>query len=384
MAPVEIPEKNSLEQVATISDERIHALEALGYFDRAAAPNPEKQNVTKDVEGAFVGVNLYGSRHKARAFLIDMDGTVLHTWSMTSLKPPWMHMELCPNGDLFVISKSRYIAKIDWNSNVLWKRTLTAHHDLDVDSQNRVFVLTRSVEKHTFDGTDVPIMDDSLTILSSQGEVIRRKPLFPVLRGLVSKSRFEQIKQRVLEGVPTQKLILEDAPSDVTHINSIQVIDRPILKNAPAGSILMSVREINRIVLLDPDMTRVLWLWGEGELQEQHHATLLESGNIMVFDNGVERKQSRVIEVNPVTEKVEWSYTSPAFFTRLRGAAQKLPNDNVLITESDKGHAFEVTSKGKIVWEFWNPDVYASEISTRAVIYRLTRYEKAFLKEGLL
>ena len=65
--------------------------------------------------------------------------------------------------------------------------------------------------------------------------------------------------------------------------------------------------------------------------------------------------------------------------TLLRGAAQKLPGGNVLITESDEGHAFEVTRDGKIVWEFWNPDVMGRDNPTRAVIYRMTRYPLDYL-----
>ena len=49
-----------------------------------------------------------------------------------------------------------------------------------------------------------------------------------------------------------------------------------------------------------------------------------------------------------------------------------------------KGRSFEVTRAGKIVWEFWNPDIIGSEKPTRAIIYRMTRYEKDYLEEGLL
>lgn len=37
------------------------------------------------------------------------------------------------------------------------------------------------------------------------------------------------------------------------------------------------------------------------------------------------------------------------------GLAQRLPNDNTLITESSFGRFFEVTNEGEIVWEYVNP-----------------------------
>ena len=99
----------------------------------------------------------------------------------------------------------------------------------------------------------------------------------------------------------------------------------------------------------------------------------------MIFDNGRERPYTRVIELNPVTEKIEWEYKGDppqSFYSISRGGNQKLLNGNYLITESDKGHVFEVTRDGEIVWEFFNPDVTAiGEENKRAAIYRMMRIE---------
>ena len=43
------------------------------------------------------------------------------------------------------------------------------------------------------------------------------------------------------------------------------------------------------------------------------------------------------------------------FYSHFKGAAQRLPNGNTLITESTRGRAVEVTPAGEIVWEFYNP-----------------------------
>ena len=226
-------------------------------------------------------------------------------------------------------------------------------------------------------------MEDAIDILSADGKIERKVRLFPLLRPLVSESRLGRVKQRLKGGTPDHLLTREGAPGDVSHCNSIRIVERPIEGIAPAGSVLLSFRELNRIVILDPDLGRILWEWGNGELEGQHHATLLEDGNIMVFDNGVRRKRSRVLEIDPKTRKIVWSYTADNLYTRLRGAAQKLPNGNVLITESDRGHVIEVTPKGDRVWEFWNPDVIGGKTPTRGVIYRMTRYERSYLKRAL-
>ena len=71
--------------------------------------------------------------------------------------------------------------------------------------------------------------------------------------------------------------------------------------------------------------------------------------------------------------KIAWQYqgTPPtSFFSATRGGAQPLANGNVLITETTKGHVFEVTRAGKIVWEFWNTDF---DGGARHSIYRMRR-----------
>jgi hypothetical protein len=72
-----------------------------------------------------------------------------------------------------------------------------------------------------------------------------------------------------------------------------------------------------------------------------------------------------------------WSYgerPEQRFFTQTRGGAQALANGNVLITESERGRAFEVTRAGEIVWEFWNPDTIGAG-AKRATIHRMLRLE---------
>ena len=63
---------------------------------------------------------------------------------------------------------------------------------------------------------------------------------------------------------------------------------------------------------------------------------------------------------------------SGTFFTEERGGAQRLPNGNTLIFESNKGHVFEVTEGGEIAWGFLNPEVKEGE-KKRAPIYRMLR-----------
>jgi hypothetical protein len=104
----------------------------------------------------------------------------------------------------------------------------------------------------------------------------------------------------------------------------------------------------------------------------------------MVFDNGGssgygaptpvspdgsaihQRAGSRVLEINPKTLELVWSYTGPRFFSTNISGAQRLPNGNTLITEGAPGRLLEVTSDRRIVWEYIYP-VFAGANASNAV-----------------
>ncbi len=112
---------------------------------------------------------------------------------------------------------------------------------------------------------------------------------------------------------------------------------------------------------------------GPGELQYPHEATWLESGNVMIFDNGtVERAYSRIVEVDPTTGNIVWEFrTTPAelFFSKARGTCQELPGGNVLIASSNEGEVFGVTRKGEVVWRYVPRDDKGKRLVIRAERY---------------
>ena len=126
------------------------------------------------------------------------------------------------------------------------------------------------------------------------------------------------------------------------------------------------------VMIFDPELERIVWLWGPNNLTFPHHPTVLANGNVMVFDNGTER--SRIVEIEPMTGEIKWAYRAGDFFSEWRGSTQRLRNGNTLVTESDTGYAFEVTKNGDEVWRFANPDVLAN--GTRMSIWRIKAFEK--------
>jgi hypothetical protein len=90
----------------------------------------------------------------------------------------------------------------------------------------------------------------------------------------------------------------------------------------------------------------------------QHDPQILANGNLLLFENHENSGHSQVVEIDPADSEVRWSYggsDEQPLYSKFLGAAQRLPNGNTLITESDAGRAVEVTPAGQIVWQFHNP-----------------------------
>ena len=177
---------------------------------------------------------------------------------------------------------------------------------------------------------------------------------------------------------------------DWAHNNTAQVIppnatfEKEKAAGGPVrfkpGNIFISYRSNDVIAVIDRETGQIVWAWGPGVIDGQHKPHMLANGNILIFDNGTLRGWSRVIEVAPLTGRIEWEYTAApkeSFLSRYISAAQRLPNGNTLICEGAKSHLFEVTPDGQIVWDFVNP--YVKE-GTPQNIYRCTRYSPQYVR----
>jgi Arylsulfotransferase (ASST) len=179
----------------------------------------------------------------------------------------------------------------------------------------------------------------------------------------------------------TAGLVLEAGTDmvDEFHTNHVEVYDGRLARLSPLfrrGNLLLSMRSLNAIAILNGATSEVLWLWGPTNLSLQHYPTILDNGNVLLFDNGTSR--SHVIEVDPRTNAVTWRYAPEKnFYSASRGACQRLSNGNTLITLSEGGHALEVTSSGRTVWEYANPSVASGGV--REAIFQMTRLPSASL-----
>ena len=234
---------------------------------------------------------------------------------------------------------------------------------------------------------DVMLEDDRLVEVSWKGELLWEW----VASDHIDELGFAPDARKAIKAA--QSFNKARGSFDWLHINSAHYVgpnrwfDQGDMRFAP-NNVIISSREASLLAIVGRD-GKIVWRLGPdfSESKElrairqiigQHHAHIIPkglpgAGNLLVFDNGgssgygfaspiapdgvgaFARSTSRVVEINPVTLELVWSYTNPRFFSTNISSAQRLPNGNTLITAGAGGRMFEVTTEGAIVWEYMYP-----------------------------
>jgi hypothetical protein len=366
----------------------IRRLSSIGYLSGTHAAEGPGGVLIHDRERAFAGLNFYTSGHFAGALLMDMDGNVLHEWRYGFLDAwpdekelsaqdgaeYWRWAHLYPNGDVLAIFEGIGLIKVDEGSRLLWKHLGGEHHDLEVAEDGSIYTLTRRAHMVPHINDTMPVLEDFVTVLDSDGNVVRE---FSILDAFFDSPFAAAPEARDVPG-----------RGDVFHTNAIEILDGSLADRLPVfrrGNLLLSMRQTSTIAVIDIDTEQVVWvasnLWCE-----QHDPKVLDNGNIMVFDNKGSEGKSRVVEFDPVTRELVWIYgddPNDVFFTRMCGANHRLPNGNTLISESDYGRAFEVTPDGEIVWEYLNPYFAGKDGNLIATLFDMIRLNPGFPTDWL-
>jgi len=274
------------------------------------------------------------------------------------------------------------------------------------------------------DVADFQIQDDRLIEISPTGEVLWQW----LAADHINELGFDAKARAAIRGARAGRAgggraagaapAAAPAAYDWLHVNAATYVgpnhwfDAGDKRFAP-NNVIISSREASLLAIVARDGS-IAWRLGPnflespelraiGQIIGQHHAHLIPkglpgAGNLMVFDNGgpsgygeptgtapngvniYARPNSRVLEIDPVSLKLVWSYTAPGqFFATNISGAQRLPNGNTLITEGPDGRLFEVTSDRRIVWEYVNPIVAAGRGSNS--VYRAYRFPYGWLAQ---
>ncbi len=298
---------------------------------------------------------------QSRAYLIDMEGRFVNYWQLPGRPSEITYM--LPNGNIIypvkiIDEKSPKFAgfcgadilEVDWNNNIVWRhRDEFQHHTTQrLKNGNTIYLFIvetpPDIAKLVVGGK--PGTEDKgkhmwtcgLREVNPQGEVV-----------------WEWLAYEHLDPVEDGIICPMEHRDEWTHGNSIEEFDN--------GDILTCFRYPSLVVRIDKKTGKIKWKWGQGKVYHPHNPTILDNGNILLFDNGPHRPDSYIayskcVEFNPETGEIVWEYIGnppTEFFSSVCAGCQRLPNGNTLIMESTRGRIFEVTYEGELVWEYIIP-----------------------------
>ena len=366
----------------TPSSEEIERLRALGYVEEAAEPaDPTKSGaVVLNPAKVTRGYRLYIESVSCAAYLIDVEGEVVRAWNGGASCQRWAQARLLANGDFLVPgidsriddeqAGRRYLKRYDWNGDEVWSLHAAVHHDVDRAEDGSLATLLLEDRSDPGFNDGARFMDNAVAQFSAEGQLLEQVSLWDLLRE-------NSLGVELLKVNP--QIQRKKRSVDLFHANSVEFMRSPKLAKLhplyALDNVLVSLRHQDVLLMIDLRARELVWAWGQGELSGQHDARVLENGNILVFDNGLKRKRSRVVEVDPIRREIVWQYDGGdelKFFSEGRGTSQRLPNGNTLFAVSNEGEAMEVTRDGELVWRFYNP--HLSEAGRRIPL-RMLFYE---------
>lgn len=361
--------------------------------------NGVTKNVTDDDNLVFM-MGFFDGENQAR--LIERDGTIIQRWSLDYLKHfPDAESRPCaasspldvdthgalvtPHGELVFNYEYCGTVKLTQCGEVVWAVDEYTHHSVTRAEKGGYWVLGRTLWEPSHEpdrfrpfsatlstGT---IKEDTILRISEDGEILERTSIPELMRegGLLP----------ILTATGSSFDAGSVGPDEPVHANKIAELSSRFSDSFPlfrAGDLMISMRELNFIMVIDRETHAVKW-HQTGPWLRQHDPEFRSDGRISVFNNNTfstaykNRRtdlstpfSTNIILVDPATSETEVRFgesTGQEMLSVIRGQHELLPDGGMIITEFDGGRVIEVDGSGMIVWEYVNQfnDQYVGEIT---------------------
>ena len=329
-------------------------IEAAGVvtYDRARA------------DAGYVSVGALGDRS---IDLIAKDGTVAHSWHLDN--PLQGMATVGQDGSLLYQAAPptkasgpppprnaapAILERLDWGGQVLWTLDdpLLSHDFTELPDGTiaalRLSLIPADIAKRISGGTPGTETDGAMW----GNQIVEIDPTTKA-----EQEVFDIVKAWKPEDHPLPDYMPR---SEWTHANSLFYTPSDPVTHQEAY--LISFRDVSTVVLVSRATGQVIWSYGgDWVLDQQHDATLLANGHVLLFNDGQYRRHavsaSSLVEIDPLTNEVVWSYEGygfggTSFYSAITGGAQRLPNGDTLATLGTKGQLMEVTPDGTVVWDY--------------------------------
>ncbi len=355
-------------------DEELARVLSLPYVSGSREATSIEGVTRHDPTRVSPGVNLYVSGHGPEVVLMDMLGKPLHRWRYAFEKafpdtPPTLdtayirRAHLYPDGELLALYQGGGMIKMDRKSQLIWASPLPYYNHLFVTPGGQILSIAKTARMIPELRADSAVLEDSIVRLDSAGRVESRLSLLESFAASPFADTIHPLPEH----------------ADIFHTNTVIPISRDLADSSElfvAGLLVVSLREIDTVALIDPAAGSVSAAW-RGPWRAQHQPLPLSSGRFLVFDNKGGKSGSRVIEYDPVEQRIAEVFpadTSETLDSPEAGSVQRLANGNTLITESEMGRALEITPQGDVVWEFSTPHRAGEKRQLVATLFEVIRY----------
>ncbi len=369
-----------------------------------------------NADSVINGQILYTSMLSFKTYLINNDGTIANTWQSNYL--PGLSAYMRPNGNILRpirlnleqggsggIEEYTSQGELVWSFQYYSQNNYQTHHDIKPLPNGNVLMLAWEYIDE-IDVINAGRNPDSVSGSVAFEHIIEVQPTSQTSGIIVWQ--WHSFDHLIQDYDPEKNNfgVVADHPElldinyggnevDWLHCNSIDY-------NEHFDQILISSRNFNEIWIIDHGLTTeqaaghtggrygkggdILYRWGNPKayrvnnaprrFYEQHDATWIDidcpgAGNILVFNNGVERGYSSVDEIIPPVDSSGfyfyspgtayapdnplWSYTSTGFYSNKYSGAQRLRSGNTLICDGVASRFFEVTPQMTKVWQYDAP-----------------------------
>jgi hypothetical protein len=152
----------------------------------------------------------------------------------------------------------------------------------------------------------------------------------------------------------------EKRHTDFFHTNDIEPLSAELAEVFPMfepGDLLMSLRNTETVLVLDPDDMTIKWQ-RQGPWIQQHDPEFRSDGRISVYNNnflGRYEHRSSIVAIDPATDEIENLFHEPRFYSARMGQQQEITPEILHVSIPGEGRAIEVDiTTDTLVFEFNN------------------------------
>jgi len=328
-------------------------------FLSACNPRYSIEVLTYDPGRALNGVTVFQDLLNGTLVAVDMEGRVL--WDRH--EPGYyvggqnLGFDVLPDGNVLFMQDEKRKILDPASMQVVWEDgALGGHHAVSMTHRGTILFLNDEWFEVEYDPEQPPILllgDVIQEVDASTGELVWEWRL---------RDHVDPVEHHDADRIWTR---------DWSRCNTVRMLPDYVFQGRSRDAVLLNSRRLFTFWMIDRDSGEILWSCGEhgtirGEpppgdylFTDAHDVAMFEHNRFILYDNGNEHTPvaSRALElaVDPEagTVRQAWSWTEPDFvmWDFWGGDANRLSNQNTLVTNVTRGRLVEVTPDGDKVWE---------------------------------